>query len=111
MTVDLDDRVFETTADLFGMLAAPTRLRTVCALVAGERSVGKLLEPVAESRPNMSQQLGTLCRGRVLACRRTGAQTVYRIENKQVHRLCLALKRQRQRGGSMTETSAAGAGR
>lgn len=109
MPANLDDRVFETTADLFGMLAAPTRLRIVCALVEGERSVSELLEQVAVSQPNMSQHLGTLYRGRVLARRRTGAHIFYRIENEQIHRLCLALKR--QQGGSVTEMAAAGASR
>lgn len=109
MRTGLDDRAFETAADLFGMLAAPTRLRIVCALIDGERSVSELLEQVAVSQPNMSQHLGTLYRGRVLARRRTGAHIFYRIENEQVHRLCLALKG--QHCGSTTEAIAAGASR
>lgn len=109
MPAELDDRVFETTADLFGLLAAPTRLRIVCALVDGERTVSELLEQVAVSQPNMSQHLGTLYRGRVLARRRTGAHIFYRIENEQVHRLCRALKRQQV--GSMPEVTAVTASR
>ena len=40
MPAGLNDRVFETTADLFGLLAAPACLRIVCALVEGERRLG-----------------------------------------------------------------------
>lgn len=107
MPAELDDRAFEMTADPFGMLAAPTRLRIVCALVEGEPSVSELLEQVAVSQPNMSQHLGTLYQGRVLARRRTGAHNFHRIEKEQVHRLSLALKR--QSCGTMTEMTAAGA--
>lgn len=42
------DRVFELAADLFSLLSAPTRLRIVCALRAGERNVGQLLECVGK---------------------------------------------------------------
>jgi DNA-binding transcriptional ArsR family regulator len=105
----LDDRVFEMTADLFRLLAAPTRLRIVCALVEGERSVNELLERVAVSQPNMSQHLGTLYRAGVLSRRRTGAQIFYRIRNEQVQRLCLALKGQHH--GTDADFATAGAGR
>lgn len=89
-----EDRVFDIAAELFALLAAPTRLRIVCALIDGERNVTELLERVAVSQPNMSQHLGTLYRAGVLARRRTGAQIYYRVEHAQVRRLCLALKGQ-----------------
>lgn len=92
MSSGLDDRVFEAAADLFGLLAAPTRLRIVCVLIEGERNVTELLDRVAVSQPNMSQHLGTLYRAGVLARRRTGAQIHYRIDNPQVRRLCEALQ-------------------
>jgi len=75
MPAGLNDRVFETTADLFGLLAAPACLRIACALVDGERIVSELLGQVAVRQPNMSQHLGTLYRGRVLTRRRAGAPT------------------------------------
>jgi DNA-binding transcriptional ArsR family regulator len=94
MSSDLDDRVFEAAADLFGLLAAPTRLRIVCVLIEGERNVTELLDRVAVSQPNMSQHLGMLYRAGVLARRRNGAQIHYRIDNAQVRRLCEALQPQ-----------------
>jgi ArsR family transcriptional regulator len=99
MSSGLDDRVFEVAADLFGLLAAPTRLRIVCVLIEGERNVTELLERVPVSQPNMSQHLGMLYRAGVLARRRCGAQVRYRVEHAQVRRLCEAL--QHQLGGAV----------
>ena len=108
MSSGLDDRVFEVAADLFGLLAAPTRLRIVCVLIEGERNVTELLDRVAVSQPNMSQHLGTLYRAGVLARRRCGAQVRYRVESAQVRRLCEALHPQ---PGHAAARPATGAGR
>ena len=94
MSFSPEDRVFDLAAELFGLLSAPTRLRIVCALIEDERNGSELLEQVAVSQPNMSQHLGMLYRGGVLARRRTGAQIYYRVEHAEVRRLCQALKRQ-----------------
>ena len=40
------DRVFEAAAELFALLSAPARLRIVCELFEGEKSVGELLDRV-----------------------------------------------------------------
>jgi ArsR family transcriptional regulator len=96
MPASPDDRVFDLAAQLFGLLSTPTRLRIVCALIDGEHNVSELLEQVAVSQPNMSQHLGTLYRGGVLARRRTGTQIYYRVEHAEVRRLCQTLKRQGQ---------------
>lgn len=92
MSARLEDRVFAVAADLFGLLATPTRLRIVCALIEGEKNVTELLERIDVTQPNMSHHLGTLYRCGVLARRRSGAQVHYRVTNEQVRRLCLALK-------------------
>lgn len=86
-----EDRVFDLAAELFSLLATPTRLRIVCALMEGELNVTELVEKVAVSQPNMSQHLSMLYRGGVLARRKTGAQTFYRISHDQVRRLCDSL--------------------
>jgi hypothetical protein len=38
MSFKPEDRVFVLAAELFGLLPAPARLRTVCALIEGERT-------------------------------------------------------------------------
>ena len=88
----LDDQAFDRAADLFGLLATPTRLRIVCALIDGERNVSDLLEEVAVSQPNMSQHLGMLYRSGVLTRRRTGSQVFYRVDHPQVRSICLAMR-------------------
>lgn len=84
-------RVFAIAADLFGLLSAPVRLKIVCALLDGERSVGQLLTQVDASQPNLSQHLSTLHRSGVLARRRAGTQVHYRIASDRVRVLCQAV--------------------
>ena len=88
---DASDRVYEVAADLFSLLSTPTRLRIVCELCGGERTVGDLLERVAVSQPNMSQHLSTLYRAGVLGKRREGTQIFYRLQSERVATLCRAV--------------------
>ncbi len=78
------DRVFETAAELFGLLSTPTRLRIVCALCEGERNVGDLMNLIGASQPNISQHLGVLYRGGILGRRRAGSQIFYRVVSQRV---------------------------
>lgn len=73
------DRVFETAAELFGLLSTPTRLRIVCALCEGEHNVGDLMQLLGVSQPNVSQHLGVLYRGGILGRRRAGSHIFYRV--------------------------------
>lgn len=82
------DQRLEQAADLFGLLAAPVRLRIVCALMTGECNVSDLAERLAATQPNMSQHLNVLYRSGVLARRRAGAQVFYRIDNETARNLC-----------------------
>ena len=66
------------------------RLKIVCALLAGERSVGQLQAEVDASTPNLSRHLSTLYHGGVLARRREGSQVHYRIASDRVRVLCQA---------------------
>jgi ArsR family transcriptional regulator len=90
------DRVFEGAADLFSLLSTPTRLRIVCELRESERNVSDLLERIGVSQPNISQHLGLLYRGGVVARRRAGAQVFYRIVSDSARHLCDAICRQPQ---------------
>jgi ArsR family transcriptional regulator len=91
MSDEGSDRVFEAAAELFALLSTPTRLRIVCELCEGEKNVGDLLERVGVSQPNISQHLGVLYRGGVLARRRAGSQIFYRIVSERVLLLCAAV--------------------
>jgi DNA-binding transcriptional ArsR family regulator len=79
--------VFEAAAELFALLSTPTRLRIVCELCKGEKNVSELLDLIAVSQPNISQQLGMLYRGGVVGRRRVGSHVYYRIVSERVHLL------------------------
>ena len=83
-----DDRVFETVAELFGLLSAPIRLKIISAVCQTEKNVSELLAEIDTTQPNMSQHLATLYRSGVLARRRDGTQIYYRLQNEFVATLC-----------------------
>jgi ArsR family transcriptional regulator len=83
-----DDRVFESVAELFGLLSAPIRLKIISAVCQQEKNVGELLAEIPTTQPNMSQHLSTLYRSGVLGKRREGTQIFYRLRNPFVATLC-----------------------
>jgi DNA-binding transcriptional ArsR family regulator len=85
------DRVFETAAELFGVLATPVRLKIISAVCVQEKNVSELLALIDTTQPNMSQHLATLYRAGVLAKRREGTQIYYRLQSERVAMLCRAV--------------------
>ena len=86
-----EDRVFESAAELFGLLSTPVRLKIISAVCQGERNVSELLEQINTTQPNMSQHLNTLYQAGVIGKRREGVQIFYRIINDRVVTLCRAV--------------------
>ncbi len=85
------DRVFESAAALFAVLATPVRLKIISAVCHEERNVSELLELIETTQPNMSQHLATLYRSGVLSKRREGTQIYYRLQSERVAMLCRAV--------------------
>lgn len=85
------DRVFESAAELFSILATPVRLKIISAVCQDEKNVTELLELIDTTQPNMSQHLGTLYRSGILAKRREGTQIYYRLQSERVATLCRAV--------------------
>jgi DNA-binding transcriptional ArsR family regulator len=85
------DLVFESAAELFGLLSTPVRLKIISAVCNGERNVSELLEQIDTTQPNMSQHLATLYRAGVLGKRREGTQIFYRLQSERVATLCRAV--------------------
>ena len=85
---DESEAVFNTAAELFGLLATPIRLKILSALCTGEKNVSQLLREIDTTQPNMSQHLSTLYRAGVLGKRRDASQIYYRIENQQAVAVC-----------------------
>jgi DNA-binding transcriptional ArsR family regulator len=85
------DRVFESAAELFSVLATPVRLKIISAVCQQEKNVSELLALIDTTQPNMSQHLATLYRSGVLAKRREGTQIYYRLQSERVAMLCRAV--------------------
>ncbi len=85
------DAVYETAAELFALMATPLRLKIISALCTGEKNVGRLLEEIDTSQPNLSQHLATLYRAGLLAKRREGQQIWYSVCNPKAVSLCRAV--------------------
>ena len=85
------DAVFESVAELFGLLSTPVRLKIIGALCNGEKNVSQLLGEIDTTQPNMSQHLSTLYRAGVLGKRREGTQIFYRLQSERVATLCRAV--------------------
>jgi DNA-binding transcriptional ArsR family regulator len=86
-----EDQVFESAAELFGLLSTPVRLKIISAVCNGERNVSELLAQIETTQPNMSQHLSTLYRAGVLGRRREGTQVFYRLQSEKVATLCRAV--------------------
>ena len=86
-----EDRVFESAAELFGLLSTPVRLKIISAVCQGERNVSELLAQIDTTQPNMSQHLATLYRAGVLGRRREGTQIYYKLQSERVATLCRAV--------------------
>lgn len=70
------DAQAEAAAELLRALGNPQRLRILCLLVDGERSVGEINEAVPLSQSALSQHLAVL-RDQQLVSTRREAQTIY----------------------------------
>lgn len=88
LAFDVPLRAFEGAAELFGLLATPSRLRIVSALCGGEKNVTELLALINVTQPNMSQHLRVLYRSGLVARRRSGVQMYYRIAGEVVELVC-----------------------
>jgi len=86
-----EDAVFDSVAELFGILSTPIRLKIISAVCQGEKNVSQLLDEIDTTQPNMSQHLGMLYRSGVLAKRRMGTQMYYRLQSERVATLCRAV--------------------
>jgi len=78
----------EAVADVFAVLAEPTRLEILQFLNEGECTVGKLVEGLGAKQANVSKQLGILHDAGLLERQRRGSQVFYSIREPMVFDLC-----------------------
>ncbi|MEU8263012.1 metalloregulator ArsR/SmtB family transcription factor [Micromonospora sp. NPDC048999] len=78
---------FEPSLALLKVLADPTRLRVVWALVKEEMPVSRLAQLTGAQVAAVSQHLARLREAGVVASRRDGTRIFYRLASEQVTRL------------------------
>ena len=78
---------FEVAAGVLKLLADPTRLRIVWALLHGEHSVNELAEHVGARPPAVSQHLAKLRAADLVRTRRDGNRIFYAARNEHIEHL------------------------
>ena len=78
----------EKIADVFRLLAEPTRLAILQELKSGPKTVGTLVESLHASQANISKQLRILFDGGFLSRERDGVSVRYQIHDEMVLPLC-----------------------
>ena len=80
----LDASVLNDTAEMFGLLASPTRVHLLWLLAAEERDVNSLADAVGATVPAVSQHLAKLRLAGLVSSRRQGRQQIYLVDDPHV---------------------------
>jgi DNA-binding transcriptional ArsR family regulator len=84
----LPDDLVELVAERFRALSEPTRIKLLDCLRAGEATVLELTDLIGTTQQNVSKHLGVLHRTGIVARRRQGSFSYYRIADEAVFSLC-----------------------
>lgn len=84
----LSDGALELVAHRFKLLGEPTRLRLLQLLIEGEKSVNELVAAINTTQANVSKHLSILADGGLVARRKSGISTLYRIADPSILTLC-----------------------
>jgi DNA-binding transcriptional ArsR family regulator len=100
----LSERALELIAHRFKLLSEPTRLRLLQLLMNGEKSVNELVSAMNTTQANVSKHLGILADGGLVARRKVGVSTIYRIADPCIITLCdLVCTSLQERGEEMLQ--------
>lgn len=83
----LEDGTAEVAAEVFRLLADPTRLALLWQLRDDEHPVNDLAQRVGRPSAAVSQHLAKLRLARLVATRREGTSVYYRLDNDHVRQL------------------------
>lgn len=84
----LPPEAIELVAARFRALGEPLRLRLLNRLMEGECSVSALVEATGAGQANVSKHLGILRDAGLVAFRKDGAASVYRVADPALRELC-----------------------
>ena len=88
MPQHLPDDLLDMMAVKFQMLADPTRLAILRALMEGEKSVGQVVTETGHGQANVSKHLKLLAESGLVTRRKEGLQVYYRLDDPLVEQLC-----------------------
>src|SRR6516164_9358275 len=69
-----------TTSDVFNAIAEAHRREILDALIAGEKTVGTIVDDLSMSQPQVSKHLRVLSEVGLVTCRAEGRRRLYRLE-------------------------------
>jgi len=78
----------EEVASRFRALSEPMRLKILRRLAGGEASVGQIVDEVGGTQANVSKHLAVLHNSTLVARRKNGTRTVYRIADSTLLSIC-----------------------
>lgn len=81
------EQYVDVAAEVFSLLADPTRIRVILALRGGELSVGELARRVGKSPTSVSRHLTKLRWGRIVSTRQEGTRVFYRLVDEHARTL------------------------
>lgn len=84
MTASAMDRAADEAAELLKTLSNPARLRLLCALLPGERTVGELETALGASQSYVSGQLARMRAEGLVIADRDGRSVRYRVSDPRV---------------------------
>lgn len=84
----LPDEVVDLIARRFRLIGDPTRIKLLDRLRDGEASVQELTEVTGGTQQNVSKHLGLLADAGIVARRKDGNFTRYRVVDDDVYKLC-----------------------
>ena len=82
----------EEVSSVMKSLSYAARLKILCALIEGEKTVGELIEISGLSQSSTSQLLGRMKAEAVLESRREGTRVYYFLTDKKLIKLLRAIK-------------------
>jgi DNA-binding transcriptional ArsR family regulator len=88
MPSTIPDEFLDRMAEKFRMLADPTRLAILRALMEGEKSVGQVVDETRQNQANVSKHLKMLARTGIVGRRKEGLQVFYAIGDPLIEQLC-----------------------
>jgi ArsR family transcriptional regulator len=82
----------EEVSQTLKSLSHPVRLKVLCQIIEGERSVNELTEFCGVSQSAMSQFLNRMRSEGIIVSRRQGTNVFYRLADQKIVRLLQAVK-------------------